>query len=131
MKNLKNKLIILIVIAGFLQSCSDYLDQTNPNEASTDTYWSDLEESEASLTGVYGGMLDTFIGNAWSEALRSDLGIHSLLRLNTPRPNPRITPKSKESPSLITKLSSSPANNCCDVFKLRSTIIPNCGPLSR
>ena len=37
MKNLKNKLIILIVIAGFLQSCSDYLDQTNPNEASTDT----------------------------------------------------------------------------------------------
>lgn len=92
MKNIKNKLIALIAITGFLQSCSDYLEQDNPNEASTDTYYSDLEQTNASLTGVYGGMLDTFIVNAWSESLRSDLGIHSLLRIDKPKPNARITP---------------------------------------
>ena len=90
MKNFKNKLIILIVITGFLQSCSEYLEQTNPNEASSDTYWADLDQSESSLTGVYGGMLDTFIVNAWTESLRSDLGIVSALR--TGNPNARITP---------------------------------------
>ncbi|WP_117883686.1 RagB/SusD family nutrient uptake outer membrane protein [Aureibaculum luteum] len=92
MKNFKNKLIVLIVMTSFLQSCSDYLDQVNPNEVSTDIYYADLEQSDASLTGVYGGMLDTYIVNAWSESLRSDLAIHSLLRLNNPRPNARVTP---------------------------------------
>ncbi|TGV01873.1 RagB/SusD family nutrient uptake outer membrane protein [Flavivirga rizhaonensis] len=92
MKNLKNKLIALIVIVGFLQSCSDYLDQTNPNEVSTDTYYSNLEQSDASLTGVYGGMLDTFIVNPWMESLRSDLGIISARRTNNPNPNARVIP---------------------------------------
>jgi hypothetical protein len=90
MKNFKNKLIVLIVITGFLQSCSSYVEEVNPNEASSDTYWADLEQSDASLTGVYGGLLDTFIVNAWTEALRSDLGIVSTLRQGNP--NSRIVP---------------------------------------
>jgi len=90
MKNFKNKLIVFIVITSFLQSCTSYVEEINPNEASSDTYWADLEQSEASLTGVYGGMLDTFIVNAWTESLRSDLGIVSALR--TGNPNSRITP---------------------------------------
>lgn len=90
MKNLKKILIVLIVMAVSLQSCSEYLDQTNPNEVSTDTYWTNLEQSDASLTGVYGGMLDTFITNTWSEAIRSDLGIVSALRTNNP--NSRVVP---------------------------------------
>ncbi len=90
MKSFKKKLIVLIVVTSVLQSCSDYLDQTNPNEASTDTYWSNLEQSDASLTGVYGAMLDTFITNTWSEAIRSDLGIVSALRTNNP--NARVVP---------------------------------------
>ena len=90
MKNFKNKLIVLIVIAGFIQSCNDYVEEINPNEASSDSYWADLEQSDASLTGVYGGMLDTFIVNTWTEALRSDLGILSTLRRGNP--NARVVP---------------------------------------
>lgn len=90
MKNFKNKLIVLIVISSFLQSCSDYVEEINPNEASSDSYWADLEQSDASLTGVYGGMLDSFIVNAWTESLRSDLGILSTLRKGNP--NARIVP---------------------------------------
>ncbi|MEN8703387.1 MAG: RagB/SusD family nutrient uptake outer membrane protein [Polaribacter sp.] len=90
MKNFKNKLIVLIVIASFLQSCSEYVEEANPNEASSDTYWVDLDQSDASLTGVYGGMLDTFIVNPWAESWRSDLGIVSALR--TGNPNARVVP---------------------------------------
>ena len=92
MKNFKNIFIVLIVVTGVLQSCSEYLEQTNPNEVSSDIFWSNLDESEASLTGVYGGMLDTFITNTPLEAVRSDLGIHTLSRVNNPNPNARIVP---------------------------------------
>ncbi|MGB5418004.1 RagB/SusD family nutrient uptake outer membrane protein [Algibacter sp.] len=92
MKKFSKKLIVLIAITSFLQSCDDYLDQANPNEASTDTYWSDFDQSDASLTGVYGGMLDTFILNVEQEAIRSDLGILSALRPDNPNPNARTVP---------------------------------------
>lgn len=90
MKNNIRKIVILVVAASFLQSCSDYLEQTNPNEASAATYWSNLDQSEASLTGVYGGMLDTFILNVDQEAIRSDLAIHNLLLVDNA--NSRVTP---------------------------------------
>ncbi|MCW2118200.1 RagB/SusD family nutrient uptake outer membrane protein [Flavobacterium sp. 7A] len=64
-----------VAIAGFFQSCSDsYLDETNPNTISSETYWSNLSESDANLTSVYGAMLNNYLFSVDFEAWRSDLG---------------------------------------------------------
>ncbi|MGJ8731851.1 MAG: RagB/SusD family nutrient uptake outer membrane protein [Cellulophaga sp.] len=66
-------IIIVLIAAGLFQSCSDYLEETNPNFLSTDTYWTTLDESESNLTSIYGGMLDHFILDLEEEFYRTDL----------------------------------------------------------
>ena len=74
MKNNIFKTILIVAMIGGFQSCDNYLTETNPNEISADIYWSNLEESNLSLTGVYNAMLSQFILNMPDEALRSDMG---------------------------------------------------------
>lgn len=64
----------LFVMLGALMSCESYLEETNPNEISTDIYWSNLLESEENLTSVYGGMLNQFISGARVDSWMSDEG---------------------------------------------------------
>ncbi|MDW5288086.1 RagB/SusD family nutrient uptake outer membrane protein [Formosa sp. PL04] len=71
--NIKN-FISMIVIASALFSCSDYLEEINPNNVSADVYWSTLEESNDNLTSVYGAMLNHFILGFEVESWRSDTG---------------------------------------------------------
>jgi len=73
---MKTYLIRILVIIGFIgsiHSCDDYLEETNPNEISADTYFQDLNESNTVLTAVYGAMLNTFIVGAREESWRSDM----------------------------------------------------------
>ena len=71
---MKNKIyFVIVMLAGALQSCSDYLDEQNPNSLSTDTYWTSLEESESNLTSVYGAMLDNWVLDIEDEFFRTDL----------------------------------------------------------
>ncbi|MEP0212079.1 MAG: RagB/SusD family nutrient uptake outer membrane protein [Cellulophaga sp.] len=71
---MKKYIIIIVLIAtGVFQSCSDYLEETNPNFLSSDTYWRTLEESESNLTSLYGGMLDHNILGLEEEFYRTDL----------------------------------------------------------
>ncbi|WP_111708846.1 RagB/SusD family nutrient uptake outer membrane protein [Lutibacter citreus] len=76
MKNYKIYIVGLIALLGSLQSCDTetYLEEINPNQVSSDTYWSDLTESENNLTSVYGGLLNQYLWNIDNEALRSDIG---------------------------------------------------------
>ncbi|MDO6760982.1 RagB/SusD family nutrient uptake outer membrane protein [Tamlana sp. 2_MG-2023] len=64
----------LFVMLSALMSCESYLEETNPNEISTDIYWSNLLESEENLTSVYGGMLNQFISGARVDSWMSDEG---------------------------------------------------------
>jgi hypothetical protein len=74
MKTYIAKTISLMVMFLTLFSCDSYLEEVNPNEISTDIYWSTLDESETNLISVYGAMLNEFIVNARVESWRSDEG---------------------------------------------------------
>lgn len=73
---MKSKIIKLMALAAILSlpACTDYLEELNPNGVSTDIYWSDLEETETTLTAVYGAMLHTYLHNIHIEAVRTDQG---------------------------------------------------------
>ncbi|UMB54052.1 RagB/SusD family nutrient uptake outer membrane protein [Lutibacter sp. A64] len=65
--------ISIIALTFSVQSCSDYLEEDNPNNISADIYWSNLEETDANLTSVYGAMLNHFILFYNVESWRSDI----------------------------------------------------------
>lgn len=74
MKNIFKSVLFLALIFNSY-SCSDtFLDEFNPNGVSTDIFWSDLDETESSLTAVYGAMLHTYVHGIGADANRSDLG---------------------------------------------------------
>lgn len=91
MKIYLNKLAVLFLIVGVLQSCEDYLEEVNPNEISSDVYWSNLNESESNLTSVYGAMLNEYIYNTKEEAWFSDEGYAGERISSTGIPNARLT----------------------------------------
>ncbi|WP_343330707.1 RagB/SusD family nutrient uptake outer membrane protein [Polaribacter staleyi] len=62
-----------VFLLGIMQSCSSYLEESNPNELSTDTYWKNLEDSESNLTSVYSAMLHTYVLSIAEEFNRTDL----------------------------------------------------------
>lgn len=70
-------------------SCSDEtLEESNPNSVSADIYWSNLEETNATLTSVYGAMYNHYIYGFDVEAWRSDLAF----------PKSRTNPYTKATP---------------------------------
>lgn len=61
-----------IVLMSSMQSCTEYLEETNPNFLSSDTYWKTLDESESNLTSVYAAMLDSYVLDLDEEPFRTD-----------------------------------------------------------
>lgn len=72
MKKYISSLIVLLLL-GITQSCNEYLEETNPNFLSSDTFWQDLSESEANLTSVYSAMLHQYVLGIEEEFLRTDI----------------------------------------------------------
>ena len=70
-------IILIIVLMGSVQSCTEYLNETNPNTLSTDTYWKTLDESESNLTSVYAAMLDSYVLDLEREPYREDIATSS------------------------------------------------------
>jgi hypothetical protein len=64
---------VAIILLGLIQSCESYLEESNPNELSTDTYWKNLDDSESNLTSVYSAMLHTYVLSIAEEFNRSDI----------------------------------------------------------
>lgn len=65
---------VTVALFGTFLSCEDYLEETNPNEISSDIYWSTLTESNSNLNSVYNAMLNEYLVNARVESWRSDEG---------------------------------------------------------
>lgn len=69
--------LIAVCLFGIMQSCNEYLEETNPNFLSSDTYWQNLNDSEANLTSVYSGMLHQYVLGIEEEFLRTDIAFPS------------------------------------------------------
>ena len=79
----------MILMTSSFVSCSDEaLEESNPNSVSADIYWSNLEETNATLTSVYGAMYNHYIFGFDVEAWRSDLAF----------PKSRTNPYTKATP---------------------------------
>ncbi len=72
MKKYAYSLVVLFFL-GMIQSCNEYLEETNPNFLSSDTYWQNLNDSEANLTSVYSAMLHQYVIGIEEEFLRTDI----------------------------------------------------------
>ncbi|NJB85419.1 tetratricopeptide (TPR) repeat protein [Lewinella marina] len=83
MQFIKNVGFVLIALMAMTSCEKEFLNEANPNGVSTDIYWANLEETESTLTSVYGGMLNTYLLNIPAENLRADMAF--------PRERTRIT----------------------------------------
>ena len=71
----KFKSLLFLCLLVIVSSCSDdLLEEVNPNGVSADIFWSNLDETESSLNGVYAAMLHTYLHNMPAEVLRGDAG---------------------------------------------------------
>lgn len=73
MKKLKHYFLLCIAI-GFLFSCEEKLDLSDPNELSTGSFWNNLEDTNTGLAATYQSLLDHDILNLSFEAMRADEG---------------------------------------------------------
>ena len=84
MHTFKKTGLVLVALMFLTFSCAeDFLEEANPNGISTDIFWSNLEETDATLTSVYGGLLNTWVVNVGAENLRADMAF--------PRERTRVT----------------------------------------
>lgn len=76
MKQLISKYILFFLAIGFITSCekNEFLTEENPNLISTDTYWTNLSETGATLNSVYQTLHRNDLLNKFEEMLRSDMG---------------------------------------------------------
>lgn len=74
MKNI-NIIRVLLLAAVWVSciSCSEFLTQENPNEVTTSTFWTDLNDTESGLNAVYAQYRNQYIYNMSKEAIRSDM----------------------------------------------------------
>lgn len=50
-------LATVVILASGTVSCSDFLEQSNPNAVTSDSYWNNEEEAQAMLVGCYNVLL--------------------------------------------------------------------------
>ncbi len=73
MKHRNLYIAIIVALIMPLAACSDYLEETNPNRPSADIYWANLDETQATLNGVYAGLMDQYLMLIQRESYRSDM----------------------------------------------------------
>lgn len=90
MKNIQSKILALTMSAlllGGVSGCQDeFLDETNPNQISTDSYWKTLGDLEAGLVAVYASFSTNNIFQTVNENHRSDIDWPGWGRPNTSNP---------------------------------------------
>ena len=64
----------LLILATGLNSCEDFLTQNNPNQTSSDKFWSNLDDTNKGLTSTYAVLRNAYLVNTNIEAWRSDMG---------------------------------------------------------
>lgn len=87
---MKNKLIKYIVVGWIITlpstSCTDFLEEQNPNEISTETYWNTLKDLDNGLIAVYNAFKHSSILSIPPEYNRSDMTWPGFGRPNTTDP---------------------------------------------
>lgn len=75
---MKNRIIVfagLLTLIISMSSCNEeFLEETNPTEVATDSYWTSLDQSYAGVVTLYTTMLNHYILNIQPDAMRSDMG---------------------------------------------------------
>jgi len=75
---------LAIGLALFLPSaCTDFLNEKNPNQLSTDSFWNTLDDCDAGLTAVYNSFKNGSLMATADESNRSDLTYPGYGRPNT------------------------------------------------
>ena len=73
-KIILKKIVLTLVIAIAITSCNeDFLEQTNPNQITVDTYWKSLADLNSGLTAVYNQYKNPNILATVDESFRTDL----------------------------------------------------------
>lgn len=84
---MKNKIVLIIgLVLGLLSfnSCAeDFLEQVNPNEISTDSFWKTLDDVDKGVVAIYNSFRDGSVLQLQSEANRADLTYPGWGRPNT------------------------------------------------
>ncbi|MDF9796463.1 hypothetical protein OKW21_001726 [Catalinimonas alkaloidigena] len=87
MRTLLHKILIFgLFIALPISSCTDFLEESNPNEMSTDSFWKTLDDLDAGLIGVYNAFKNGNILSIVPEYNRSDMTWPGFGRPNTSDP---------------------------------------------
>ncbi|WP_068473035.1 RagB/SusD family nutrient uptake outer membrane protein [Saccharicrinis aurantiacus] len=77
------KFIVASLIVITISSCEDFLTQVNPNEITTDSYWTKLTDTNSGLTAVYNAFRDMDVMGTKYEIPRSDASYPGYGRPNT------------------------------------------------
>ncbi|WPR71082.1 RagB/SusD family nutrient uptake outer membrane protein [Flavobacterium sp. NG2] len=73
-KIINTKITVILALAILIAGCSnDFLDQKNPNETTTDTFWRDANDLSFGLVAVYNAFKDQDIMLLREETYRSDI----------------------------------------------------------
>ncbi|MFR9519394.1 MAG: RagB/SusD family nutrient uptake outer membrane protein [Rikenellaceae bacterium] len=83
MKKIYNIAIVLFSLSA-INSCSDFLVQTDPNSISAETYWNDLGETNATLSSVYNILYHEEILTIEGSVLAADMGYPGYGRTGNP-----------------------------------------------
>ncbi|GAF02161.1 RagB/SusD family nutrient uptake outer membrane protein [Saccharicrinis fermentans] len=68
------KYLALVVVLALTVSCNDWLEETNPNQSDSDSYWKNLTQTDGTLIATYGSLFNHGVLNIREEAWRSDMG---------------------------------------------------------
>jgi len=83
MKNIfKNGIIPLIIIVFALQSCTQELDQVNPNALTNESFWTNIGDLNSGLNAVYASLRDENILGILFEPYRTDIAVPGSQRNN-------------------------------------------------
>ena len=59
--------LFLMVFLVFFVACEDFLNETNPNEVTEETFWTTLEDAQSGISAAYGALQinAVFNGRGW------------------------------------------------------------------
>lgn len=75
MNNTTLKYIILIFFVSLFGACDKQLEETNPNQSDSNSYWSTLDQTNSTLTAAYSTLNSHYVLNVREEAWRSDMAV--------------------------------------------------------
>lgn len=67
-------LIVFSLVAFFSCNEDEFLTQTNPNEVSSDNFWTDLDDTQSGLNAAYASLRNYFIFTFIESSCKADMG---------------------------------------------------------